>query len=771
MNETNHAKFGMGASLTRLEDDALMTGLGRFTDDHKLEDMVYAFVVRSPCAAGTFVINNTSDALASKGVHLVLTGKDLSDLNPLPCRSLFPQPNGKTITPREVPVLCEDTVRHVGDGVALIVADSIDQAKDAAELLDIEYDMGEAVVDMNAAMEADAPLVHADSDSNLAYFDFKGDREKTENAFSDASHISEIKIKNNRLVCNYMEPRSCLAHWDDQWNDGEGRFDVVVCSQGVHSVRQTLCDVLNLETRQVHVTTRDVGGGFGTKVFVYREYPLVMEAAKRLGRPVKWTSDRTEHFLADAHGRDNLTTAKMAMDENGKFLAIKVDLTDNMGAYLHCFGPFIPNLCSIMTTGVYDIPTMAMDIRGIFTHTVSLDAYRGAGRPEAAYTIERLVEKCAMDLNLSPAEIRKRNFIKPEQMPYTTASGRMYDTGEYAKTLELCMQSAKWDEFDTRNSKAKSKGRIRGIGMSTYVEACAFAGSEPAFVELMNDGSIELKIGTQANGQGHATSYAQLAAEKLGIDYTKIHVRQGDTDELSAGGGTGGSRSVPLGGVSSARAGESLAEKIRLLAADRLEASAGDIELENGEAKIVGTDRMVSFSELAKTCTDPEALKAEGNFQQDEATYPNGTHICEVEIDPATATTQVISYTIVDDFGVVVNPILLAGQVHGGVVQGIGQVLNERTVHDDDGQLLTASLMDYCLPRAEEIPNFSFQTRNVPSTNNALGIKGAGEAGTIGSCPAVMNAMIDALRREYGIQHADMPLTPGLLWDLINEKQ
>jgi carbon-monoxide dehydrogenase large subunit len=771
MNETNHAKFGMGASLTRLEDDALMTGLGRFTDDHKLEDMVYAFVVRSPCAAGTFVINNTSDALASKGVHLVLTGKDLSDLNPLPCRSLFPQPNGKTITPREVPVLCEDTVRHVGDGVALIVADSIDQAKDAAELLDIEYDMGEAVVDMNAAMEADAPLVHADSDSNLAYFDFKGDREKTENAFSDASHISEIKIKNNRLVCNYLEPRSCLAHWDDQWNDGEGRFDVVVCSQGVHSVRQTLCDVLNLETRQVHVTTRDVGGGFGTKVFVYREYPLVMEAAKRLGRPVKWTSDRTEHFLADAHGRDNLTTAKMAMDENGKFLAIKVDLTANMGAYLHCFGPFIPNLCSIMTTGVYDIPTMAMDIRGIFTHTVSLDAYRGAGRPEAAYTIERLVEKCAMDLNLSPAEIRKRNFIKPEQMPYTTASGRMYDTGEYAKTLELCMQSAKWDEFDTRNSKAKSKGRIRGIGMSTYVEACAFAGSEPAFVELMNDGSIELKIGTQANGQGHATSYAQLAAEKLGIDYTKIHVRQGDTDELSAGGGTGGSRSVPLGGVSSARAGESLAEKIRLLAADRLEASAGDIELENGEAKIVGTDRMVSFSELAKTCTDPEALKAEGNFQQDEATYPNGTHICEVEIDPATATTQVISYTIVDDFGVVVNPILLAGQVHGGVVQGIGQVLNERTVHDDDGQLLTASLMDYCLPRAEEIPNFSFQTRNVPSTTNALGIKGAGEAGTIGSCPAVMNAMIDALRREYGIQHADMPLTPGLLWDLINEKQ
>ncbi len=747
-----------------------MTGKGRFTDDHKLADMLHAFIVRSPHASATFVIGDTGDALASKGVHLVLTGKDLTALNPLPCRVLFEQPDGNNIVAREVPVLCLDRVRHVGDGVAMIVAHSVDEARDAAELLDIEYEMLDAVVDMNEAMAKDAPLVHGASSSNLAYFDFKGDHEKTDAAFAKAAHISEISIINNRLVSNYLEPRSCLACWDEQFDDGKGRFDVVVCSQGVHSVRQTLCDIMGLEKEQVHVTTGDVGGGFGTKVFVYREYPLVMEAAKRLGRAVKWTGDRTEHFLADAHGRDNITTAKMAIDETGKFLAIKVDLMANMGAYLHCFGPFIPSLCSMMTTGVYDIATMAMDIRGIFTNTVSLDAYRGAGRPEAAYTIERLVDKCAMDMDLSPAEIRLRNFIQPEQMPYKTASGRLYDTGEYAKTLELCLSQAKWDEFAQRNEEAKSRGKIRGIGMSTYVEACAFAGSEPAFVELQRDGSVELKIGTQSNGQGHATAYAQLAAEKLGIDYSKIIVRQGDTDELAAGGGTGGSRSVPLGGVSSVRAGENLAEKIRQLAADRLEASTGDIELMNGEARIVGTDRMVTFADLAQSCSDPEALKAEGNFEQDEATYPNGTHICEVEIDPATATTKIVAYTIVDDYGAVVNPVLLAGQVHGGVVQAIGQCLHERTIYDEEGQLLTASLMDYHLPRAEDIPNFSFQTKNVPSTTNVMGMKGAGEAGTIGACPAVMNAMVDALNREYGISHADMPLTPGVLWGVIGSR-
>jgi carbon-monoxide dehydrogenase large subunit len=757
-------KFGIGASLRRIEDDALIIGKGEFTDDHKTDAMLHAFIVRSPCAHATFTIVDTSEASAAKGVHLILTAGDIEDLTPLPCETLFEQPDGNKIPAREIPVLCKDVVRYVGDGVALIVADSIDEAKDAAELLDIDYKLLDAVVDMKSALENNTPLVHADAGSNLAYFDFEGDREKTRAAFARATHVSEVNIINNRIVCNFLEPRACLAQWDK----GAARFDVVVGTQGVHSIRRILCGVMGLKLDQIHVTTRDVGGGFGTKGFVYREYPLVLKAAKVLGRAVKWNADRTEHFLADAHGRDHIATAQMAMDETGKFLGIKIDLMANMGAYLHCFGPFIPKLCAMMATGVYDIETMAMDTRGVFTHTVPLDAYRGAGRPEAAYMIERLVDRCAMDMGLTPAEIRHRNFIKPEQMPYKTVTGRLYDTGEYAQTMKLCMERANWDSFDKRNDEAKSREKIRGIGMSTYVEACAFAGSEPAFVELKKDGSVDLKIGTQSNGQGHATAYAQLAAEKLGLDYTKVNVRQGDTDELPTGGGTGGSRSVPLGGVSSSRAGENLAEKIRNMAADRLEASSGDIELKNGQARIVGTDRAVTFADLAQLAEDGEDLKAEGNFEQDEATYPNGTHICEVEIDPATATSRVISYTIVDDFGVTVNPLLLAGQVLGGVVQGIGQCLNERTVHDEDGQLLTASLMDYCLPRADDLPNFSFETRNVPSTTNALGIKGAGEAGTIGSCPAVMNAMVDALRREYGIEHADMPLTPGLLWGVIN---
>ncbi|MCF6321239.1 MAG: xanthine dehydrogenase family protein molybdopterin-binding subunit [Rhizobiaceae bacterium] len=762
-NKVAPPKFGMGKALRRIEDDALITGRGRFTDDHSAEGMLHAYVVRSPVAHGTFTIRGVSEALKSKGVHLVLTGEDVASMQPMPCKVLFEQPDGTPIPAHGVPVLCMDTVRHVGDGVAFIVADSVDEAKDGAELLEIDYEMLDAEVDMNGALKEDASLVYPDSGSNLAYRNFVGDREKTEAAFDNASHISEIKIINNRLICNYLEPRSCLAEWDAD----KERFEVIVCSQGVHSVQSDLCTVMGLEKEQVHVMTRDVGGGFGTKVFSYREYPLAMEAAKRLGRPVKWTSDRTEHFLADAHGRDNITTAKMAMDKDGRFLAIKVDLMANMGAYLHCFGPFIPNLAAMMTTGVYDIAAMAMDIRGVFTNTVSTDAYRGAGRPEAAYLIERLVEKCALDMGLSSAEIRHRNFIKPEQMPYTTASGRKYDTGEYAQHMKLCMERARWDNFDERNEEAKSRGKFRGIGMATYVEACAFAGSEPAFVELKDDGSVDLKIGTQSNGQGHATAYAQLAAEKLGLDYTKINLRQGDTDELEKGGGTGGSRSVPLGGVSATRAAQSLADKIRDIAADKLEASAGDIELKNGEARIVGTDRAVTFAELAQSASDREQLQAEGNFEQAEATYPNGTHICEVEIDPATASTRVIAYTIVDDFGVTVNPLLLAGQIHGGVVQGIGQCLHERTVHDEDGQLLSASLMDYCVPRADDIPNFSFETRNVPSTTNALGIKGAGEAGTIGACPAVMNSVANALRREYGIEHVDMPVTPGILWGII----
>ncbi len=763
MNTMVHAKFGLGASVLRVEDNALITGNGRYTDDHNPSGTLHAYVVRSPHAHARLTVNDVEAAREADGVHLVLTAADITHLNALPCRAMPSPADGSKAERRDIPVLCADVARYVGDAVAVVVADSVQLARDAAELVDVDYEPMEAATDTEAALEDGAALVYPEAGSNLAYREFDGDEEKTKAAFSKAAKVSEIKIINNRLVCNYMEPRSCLA----EWKDDEDRFEVIVGSQGVHGMQRDIAHVMGIETDKLHLITPDVGGGFGTKGFNYREYPLTLEAAKRLGRPVKWTSDRTEHFLTDAHGRDNVTTARMAMDENGRFLAIEVDTLAAMGAYYHCFGPFIPKLSVTMTTGLYDIEAMAVTVRGVFSHTTPTDAYRGAGRPEAAYMLERLVDRCAMDMGLSAAEIRERNFIKPEQLPYTTVTNRTYDTGEFAEHMKACMERAKWNGFDERNDEAKARGRIRGIGMSTYVEICAFAGSEPAYVELKSDGTVDLKIGTQSNGQGHATAYAQIAAEKLGLDTEQVKVRQGDTDELSAGGGTGGSRSVPLGGVSAQMAGEALAEKIRAIAADRMEASPGDVELAEGAARIVGTDRVMTFADVAQAASDPEDLKAEGEFKQAEATYPNGTHICEVEVDPATGVTEVVGYTIVDDFGVTVNPLLLAGQMHGGVVQSIGQCLNERVVYDEDGQLLTATFMDYSMPRAAELPNFDFQTRNVPSTTNALGIKGAGEAGTIAATPAVMNAIVDALRRGYGIEHIDMPVTPAAMWAAI----
>ncbi len=428
---------------------------------------------------------------------------------------------------------------------------------------------------------------------------------------------------------------------------------------------------------------------------------------------------------------------------------------------------FIPYVGATMSTGVYDIRALDVEIAGVYTNTCPVDAYRGAGRPEAAFLLEKLVDACARDLGIGPDEIRRRNFIKPEQFPYRTQTDRLYDVGEFDGHMTMAMERADWKGFGKRLAAAKAAGKIRGIGMATYIEACAFAGSEPAHVELNGDGTVTLKIGTQTNGQGHATAYAQFIAEKLNIPIDRIKTLQGDTDDLKSGGGTGGSRSIPLGGVSAARAGEALAEKIRKIAADELEASAADIELENGSARIVGTDRSITFAAIAKAAKQPDDLKGFGEFVQNEETYPNGTHICEVEIDPETGATEIVRYTIVDDFGVTVNPILLAGQVHGGVVQGIGQALTEDTVYGEDGQLLTASFMDYAMPRADTIPFFDFETRNVPSTTNAMGIKGAGEAGTIGAAPAALNAVTDALYRAYGIRHIEMPATPARIWSAI----
>lgn len=757
-------KFGMGASVLRKEDDAFISGRGHYTDDFAPAGMLHLYVLRSPTARAKFTIVSTEAAKAAPGVHLVLTAAEI-DLGDLKSGAMQKQPDGTRATPRDIPILCRDEVSYVGDAVACVVAESRALAQDAAELIEIDYDDMEPVALTAQALDADAPLVWPEHGSNRAFRYELGDAAKTEAAFAKAKHVTRTVFRNNRLVCNYMEPRAALAEWNAQ----EERLVLTVGSQGVHSMQRILSGVLGIAPVGLRVVTPDVGGGFGPKTFVYREYALVLDAARRLGRPVKWASDRTEHFLTDAQGRDNEVVAEMAMDANGRFLGLRVGLVANLGAYCSQYGPFIPYVGATMSTGVYDIEALHVGIDGVYTNTCPVDAYRGAGRPEAAYLLEKLVDACARDMNLPPAEIRRRNFIRPEQFPYTTATGRRYDVGEFDGHMTLALERADWKGFEARREASKAAGRLRGIGMATYVEACAFAGSEAAHLTLNGDGTVTLFIGTQTNGQGHATAYSQFVAEKLNLPIEKIHVRQGDTDELDKGGGTGGSRSIPLGGVSAAYAGENLAEKIKKIAADELEAGAADIELVDGTARIVGTDRSLDFATIAKAAKSPDDLKGFGEFVQDEATYPNGTHVCEVEIDPVTGTTEILRYTIVDDFGAVVNPILLAGQVHGGVVQGIGQALTEDAVYGEDGQLLTASFMDYGMPRADLIPFIDFSTRNVPSTTNALGIKGAGEAGTIGATPAVMNAVTDALWQAHRIGHIEMPATPLRVWQAIRD--
>jgi len=759
-------KFGMGASVLRKEDKSFITGQGRYTDDIVAAGQLHGYVLRSPIANARFTIGSLDEARAAPGVHLVLTAKDIEHLGDLKSGAMQKQPDGSRAPTKDIPILCRDHVRYVGDAVAFIVAETRAQAQDAAELIEVDYEDEEPVVDTATALDEDAPLVWPDLGSNRALLYHVGDEDKAAQAFEKAAHEVSISFRNNRLVSNYMETRAAIA----EYNPENEHFTLTTGSQGVHSMQNILASqVFNIGKDKLRVITPDVGGGFGPKTFVYREYALVMEAARRLSRPVKWTGDRTEHFLTDAQGRDNVVNATMALDENGRFLALKVDLTANLGAYISQYGPFIPFVGVSMSTGVYDIPALDVKINCVYTNTCPVDAYRGAGRPEAAFLLEKLVDECARKLGLGRDEIRRRNFIRPEQFPYTTPTGRTYDVGEFEGHMNQCMERADWAGFDKRAEEAKARGRIRGIGMATYIEACAFAGSEPAHVTLNGDGSVTLAIGTQSNGQGHATAYAQFVAEKLNLPIERIHVHQGDTDRLDKGGGTGGSRSIPLGGVSASRAGEDLAEKIRKIAADELEAAAADIELEDGKARIVGTDRELDFASIAKAAKTPDDLQGFGEFVQDEATYPNGTHICEVEIDPATGETLLVGYWIVDDFGATVNPVLLAGQVHGGVAQGAGQALTEDTVYSEDGQLITATFMDYGMPRADLLPDIHFETRNVPSKTNAMGIKGAGEAGTIGATPAVLNAVVDALWREYGISHVEMPATPSRIWQAIQE--
>jgi carbon-monoxide dehydrogenase large subunit len=768
-------KFGVGQPVRRSEDQTLITGRGRYTDDIKIGNMAHAVVVRAQVAHANIRRIDTAAARAMAGVLLVLTGEDVraDGLGDIPCHAPLNNRDGspRFETPR--PVLAVGRVRHVGQPVALVVAETLLQAQDAAGAVEIDYEILPAVTDARSALKKEAPQLFDSIPGNLV-FDWDNDTSDfaaTDAAFAKASHVTTLEVINNRVVVNSMEPRNAIGDWDAT----TGRPVLHTGTQGSHFVRDPLAEaVLKIAKEQLRVVTPpNVGGGFGMKAFVYPEQALVVWAAGKLKRPVHWQSDRSEGFISDNQGRDHFTRAELAMDAKGKFLGLRVSVIANIGAYLSPMGAFVPTRSTDLVAGLYTTPAIAINVKGVCTNTVPVCAYRGAGRPEASYLIERLVDAAAREMNMTPDKIRRINLIPEKAIPYTSPTKLIFDSGEFEKVMDLAMANADWKGFAKRRKESHKRGKLRGIGMATYTERCGGGFPETASIEFKGD-RLELVMGNQEYGTGVVTSYKQVVSDRLGIDADRIDVVYGDSDRCPRG-LTGGSRSLPLGGSALHEASLKIIDKGKQIAANLLEASAIDIEFGDGQFRVAGTDRHVDLFEVATAATDPAKLPpgmAPGldttQFQNPAgATFPNGCHIAEVEIDPASGVTSILRYTVVDDFGAVVNPLLLEGQVHGGVVQGIGQALLEETVYDEAGQLLSGTFMDYALPRADNLPFFSFTTRNVPCKTNPLGVKGAGEAGAIGAPPAVINAVVDALHEKAGVRHIDMPATPRRVWQAL----
>ena len=767
-------QFGMGQPVRRIEDRRFLTGYGRYTEDIDLPHQAYAQFVRSPHAHARIVSVDCAAARAAEGVLAVYTVADLADLGRIPCPSAVKNRDGSASFVPPHPCLAEGRVRHVGDSVAMVVATSLALAKDAADLVAVEYAMLPSATDTAGALAPGQPLVWDEAPGNLAFDWAMGDEAGTDAALARAAHVTELEIVNNRIIVNSMETRNALGAYDK----GTGRYTLYTASQGSHSLRKVLAGaLLDVPESRIQVITPDVGGGFGMKLFMYVEYPLVLWAAKRLGRPVKWSGERSDAFMTDTHGRDNVTKVRLGLDADGRFLGMKVETKANLGAYLSLYGPFVATAAgACMLPGVYATPSIWVNVKGVFTNTVWVDAYRGAGRPEASYLVERLVDKAAAEIGLAPAELRRRNFIRPDQMPFRTALGITYDSGDFARNMDDALAIIDADGFEQRRAAAATRGTLRGLGIATYVEQCGGGADEMAELRFDPSGGVSLLVGSQASGQGHQTAYAQLAADALGLDIADIEVHQGDSDRVSFGRGTGGSRSLPVGGVAVTRAVDKIIQKGRTIAAHLMEAAEADIDFADGRYTIAGTDRTLGIVDVAKAAFTPGKLPPglepgfaeKAHFTPIAATYPNGAHVCELEIDRDTGTIAIQRYVVVDDFGAVVNPLMLAGQVHGGVVQGLGQALYERVVFDPaSGQLLSGSFMDYCLPRADNVPEIEFSVNVVPCTTNPLGVKGAGEAGAIGAPPAVVNALLNALA-PLGIGHVDMPVTAERLWELIS---
>ncbi|MGH6953932.1 MAG: xanthine dehydrogenase family protein molybdopterin-binding subunit [Alphaproteobacteria bacterium] len=753
-----------------------MTGTGRFTDDLSLPRQAHGYVLRSPHAHARIGSIDTGAAEAAPGVLAVLTAFDaVADrLGDLPCIDPVSNRDGTACAMPPYPILAVARVRHVGEAVAFVVAESVNEARDAAELIRAAYAPIPAVVDPVAALDPKAPRIWEEAPGNLCADWACGDEEAVAQGFLGASHVTSIELVNNRLVVASMEPRGAIGAYDA----GEDRYTLHTGGQGAHNLQRIIAGhVLAIPFTKLRVVIGDVGGGFGMKSVPYREQALVLWAARRVGRPVKWISERSDSFLSDTHARDHVTRAQLALDRDGRMLALRVSTVAAMGAHLSAFAPAVPTEPgSRMLCGQYRIPAVSVETKAVFTNTVPVDAYRGAGRPEAAYLIERLVDLAARETGLAPDELRRRNLVTSEAFPHRTPTGLTYDSGTYERNLDDALGVAGWPRFASRRKKAQARGRLAGIGMAAYVEICGVGESEMARVRFDSSGAVTLFVGTQSNGQGHETAFARLAARRLGLPEERVRVVQGDTDRVGYGRGTGGSRSLQICGPAIHMAVDKVIAKARLVAAHVLEAAEADIEFRSGLFAIAGTDRTVSFDEVRLRAFAPgtlppgiePGLDEQAVYKQEAFTFPNGCHIAEVEVDPETGAVEVVRYVAVDDFGTVFNPALVEGQVHGSVAQGLGQALIEDCRYDRDGQLLTASFLDYALPRASELPRPDFRYNEVPSPANPLGVKGCAEAGCVGAPPAVVNAVLDALA-PLGVRRLDMPLTPGRVWAAIRD--
>jgi carbon-monoxide dehydrogenase large subunit len=780
---------GIGAPVKRREDFRFVKGLGKYTDDINLPNQRYCYILRSSAAHASIRSIDIAAAKAAPGVVAVFTAKDIdeSGAGGLPCGWLVTSKDGSPMKEPKHPILASGKVRHVGDPIAAVIAESLEQAAEAAERIVLDLEELPVSAGMRRALEGGSAL-HDEAPDNLCYDWELGDKAATEAAFARAAHITKLDLINNRLIPNAMEPRAAIGSYDLALDE----YTLYTTSQNPHVIRLLMgAFVLNIPEHKLRVYAPDVGGGFGSKIYHYAEEALVTWASKRVGRPVKWVAARSESFLSDAHGRDHITHAEIAFDANGRAIGLKSETLANMGAYLSTFATCIPTwLHGTLLAGQYATPAIYCNVKAVFTNTVPVDAYRGAGRPEATYILERLMNKAAQEMGIDQAELRRRNFIQPSQFPYQTPVAVVYDTGDYEATLNKALELANYAGFPQRKAEAKARGKLRGIGIAAYIEACGIAPSslvgalgaraglyEAATIRVNPTGSVTVLTGSHSHGQGHETTFAQVVADKLGIGMDQIDIVHGDTAKVPYGLGTYGSRSLAVGGTAIVKALDKVIEKGRKIAAYLLEASEGDIVFENGAYTVKGTDKSKSFGEIALTAYVPHkypieslepGLEETAFYDPKNFTFPAGTYICEVEIDPKTGVTEIVSFAASDDFGNVVNPMIVEGQVHGGLAQGIGQALLENTVYDENGQLLTGSYMDYCMPRADDLPSFKVETvAGTPCTHNPLGVKGCGEAGAIGSPPAVINAIVDALK-EYGVDHIDMPATPEKIWRIVN---